>query len=96
MRKTELIREISKKTGTEKAVVETTIEAFMASVKEHVSNKEPVTLRGFGAFGVKKRAAKIGRNITQNTSMKLPAHFIPSFKPSKKFKERVKKSIKQV
>lgn len=94
MTKAEIVKEISKKTGIERTVVEATVEAFMNSVKEHISNKETVSLRGFGNFIVKRRAAKIARNISKNTAIQLPAHFIPAFKPSKKFSERVKKSVK--
>ena len=94
MTKAEIVKEISRKTGIERALVEATVEAFMNSVKEHISSKETVSLRGFGNFIVKKRAAKIARNISKNTAIHLPAHFIPAFKPSKKFSEKVKKSVK--
>ena len=93
MIKAEIIKEIAKKTGIERAVVEATIEAFMVAVKEHVSNNETVSLRGFGNFIVKKRAAKIARNISKNTTISLPARYIPAFKPSKKFKDKVKKMV---
>jgi DNA-binding protein HU-beta len=94
MTKAEIIKEISQKTGIERTSVEATVENFMNSIKEHISKKESISLRGFGNFIIKKRAAKTARNISKNTSIKLPEHFIPAFKPSKKFKERVKKAIK--
>ena len=94
MRKNQLISEISEKTGIEKPKVEATLEAFMTSVKEHILKKESVSLRGFGNFIVKKRAAKIARNISKNTAINLPAHYIPKFKPAKKFLEKVKKGVK--
>jgi DNA-binding protein HU-beta len=90
MKKSELIKEIATKTGTERAQVETVVETFMILVMQHVTNKEYVALRGFGSFGLKKRAAKIGRIISKNTPIKIPAHFIPAFKPSKKFIRKLK------
>jgi DNA-binding protein HU-beta len=91
MRKIDLINEISKKTGIEKLKVEAAVEAFMSSVKEHIFNKENVSLHGFGSFVIKKRAPKIARNISKNTAIELPAHYIPAFKPSRKFSGKVKK-----
>ncbi len=94
MTKAEIVKEISEKTGIERSVVEATIEAFMTSVKEHIIRKETVSLRGFGNFIIKRRAAKVARNISKNTAINLPAHHIPAFRPSKKFSEKVKKSVK--
>jgi DNA-binding protein HU-beta len=94
MTKAEIVKEISEKTGIERAVVEATIEAFMTSVKDHIIRKETVSLRGFGNFIIKRRAAKIARNISKNTAINLPAHYIPAFRPSKKFSEKVKKAVK--
>jgi DNA-binding protein HU-beta len=93
MTKAEIIREISQKTGIDRVVVEATIEAFTNAVKENLANNEPVSLRGFGNFVIRKRAAKIARNISKNTAIQLPAHYIPAFKPSKKFKDKVKKGV---
>ena len=89
MKKIELVKEIASKTGIERSQVERVIETFMASVMQNVANEEYVALRGFGSFGLKKRAAKIGRIISRNTPIEIPAHFIPAFKPSKKFTRRL-------
>jgi len=94
MTKADIINEISEKTGIEKLVVQTTVEAFMKSVRNNMADGKNIYLRGFGTFLVKKRAEKIGRNISKNTSVVIPAHFIPSFKPSKNFSDRVKKNVK--
>jgi len=90
MRKVEIFKEISEKTGIEKDVVESIIEVFMDSVQEHVSSKERVSLYGFGNFITKKRAPKIARNISKNIIMHLPAYYTPVFKPSKRFSKRLK------
>ncbi|MBK8848291.1 MAG: integration host factor subunit beta [Bacteroidetes bacterium] len=94
MTKADLVNEISAKTGIDRLIVLNTVEAFMKTVKNSISQNDNVYLRGFGSFIAKKRAAKIGRIITRNTSIEIPEHFIPAFKPAKSFAERVKKSIK--
>ncbi|MEA2042568.1 MAG: HU family DNA-binding protein [Bacteroidota bacterium] len=94
MTKADLVNEISKKTGIEKVSVQKTIEAFMESVKDSLIEDENVYLRGFGSFITKKRAKKTARNISKNTTITIPEHFIPAFKPSKAFVSRVKKNVK--
>jgi len=94
MTKADIVNDISEATGIEKAAVQTTVEAFMESVKSSLSNGENVYLRGFGSFVVKKRAEKTGRNISKNESIIIPAHYIPSFKPSKTFSGLVKENVK--
>lgn len=90
MTKSEIVTEISKQTGVEKSEVLKTLEAFMETVKTSVESGKNVYLRGFGSFVVKKRAAKTARNISKNTTIQIPAHNIPFFKPSKAFTEKVK------
>ncbi len=85
MTKADIVNEITKKTGTDKQTVLNTIEAFMETVKESLSQEENVYLRGFGSFIVKKRAQKTARNISKNTTIIIPEHNIPSFKPAKTF-----------
>jgi DNA-binding protein HU-beta len=94
MTKADIVNEIAEKTGIEKVAVQATIEAFMKSVKTSLSNGDNVYLRGFGSFVVRKRAQKTGRNISKNTTIIIPAHFVPSFKPAKVFVERIKKTVK--
>lgn len=92
MTKAELITQISEKTGIEKMQVQNTVEAMMKVVKGSLVNKEPVYLRGFGSFIVKRRAEKTGRIIKKNMAIIIPEHYIPAFKPAKTFAERVKKA----
>ena len=63
---------------------------FMRGALESGNN---VYLRGFGSFIIKRRAEKTGRNISKNTTIKIPAHNIPAFKPSKVFVDVVKESV---
>ena len=90
MTKAEIITEISTKTGIEKVDVQETVEAFFKVVKSSMVGGENVYVRGFGSFVVKKRAKKTARNISKNTAIIIPEHFVPSFKPAKTFVEKVK------
>ncbi len=94
MTKADIVNEISKNTGIEKVTVQKTVEAFMESVKDSLEDGKNVYLRGFGSFVVKKRAEKTARNISKNTTIIIPAHNIPSFKPAKTFVSKVKNNIK--
>ncbi len=94
MTKAEIVSEIANRTGVEKVTVLNTIETFMEVMKDTMSKGENVYLRGFGSFILKRRAEKIGRNITKNTSIKIPAHYIPAFKPAKPFATEVKNNVK--
>ena len=94
MTKADIVAEIAEKTGLEKVDVQTTLEAFMNEVKESLEGGENVYLRGFGSFIIKERAKKTGRNISKNTTIIIPAHNIPSFKPAKVFVDGVKTKVK--
>lgn len=91
MTKAEIVNEISKKTGIDKITVLTSVEAFMETVKDSLVEGENVYLRGFGSFILKKRAQKTARNISKNTTIIIPEHNIPAFKPAKTFVGSVKK-----
>ncbi|MCF0175778.1 MAG: integration host factor subunit beta [Bacteroidales bacterium] len=91
MTKAEIVNEVAKSTGVEKTQVQAVVEAFMESVKGSLENGNPVYLRGFGSFIIKHRAEKAARNITRNTTLTIPAHDIPAFKPAKVFVDQVKK-----
>ena len=94
MRKADIVSEIINKTGIEKVAVEATVEAIMDVIKTSMSKGENIYLRGFGTFLLKKRAKKVGRNISKGTSVNIPAHMIPQFKPAKEFLEEVKIKVK--
>lgn len=90
MTKAEIVNEVAKATGLEKVAVQSVIEASMESIKNSLIKGEPVYLRGFGSFIIKHRAQKAARNITKKTTMTIPAHDIPAFKPAKSFAVSVK------
>ena len=90
MTKADIVKSISKSKGINNITVLNIVEAFMAEVKDSLAEGENIYLRGFGTFGIKKRAQKTARNISKNTAIIIPAHNIPSFKPSKEFASKVK------
>ena len=94
MTKADIVNEISKSTGVEKVVVQKTVESMMDVIKDSLAAGDNVYLRGFGSFIVKKRAEKTARNISKNTTIIIPAHNIPSFKPAKTFIGSVKTKVK--
>lgn len=94
MTKADIVNAISENTGIEKMAVQKTVEAFMESVKGSLINGEDVFLRGFGSFVVKTRAEKTARDMAKNTTITIPAHNIPAFKPAKSFVSEVKSNNK--
>jgi DNA-binding protein HU-beta len=95
MTKADIVNEIAKNTGIEKVTVQKTVEALMETVKDSMAKGSNVYLRGFGSFIVKKRAKKTARNISKNTTIIIPAHNIPAFKPAKSFITKVKSHVKK-
>ena len=94
MTKAEVVSKIASKTGVEKVTTIAIVESFMSEIMSAVSENEAVFLRGFGTFKAKKRAKKTGRNIKKNTTIIIPEHHIPSFKPAKIFVQDVKNKVK--
>ncbi len=94
MTKADVISKIANKTGIDKGDVSASIEAFFSVVKDSMAGGENIYVRGFGSFVNKKRAKKIARNISKNTAIVIDAHYVPSFKPSKVFVEKIKNSNK--
>ena len=90
MTKADIVNEIAKSTGVEKVMVQTIVEAFMDNVRNSLIENNPVYLRGVGSFIIKKRATKVARNISKNTTITIPEHNIPAFKPAKSFVTKVK------
>ena len=89
MTKAELVRAISEKTGVDQGSVLASVEGLMDVVMSALKRKENVYLRGFGTFDLKHRAEKTARNIKENTTIVVPAHDLPHFKPCKEFADSV-------
>lgn len=94
MTKADIVAQVAEQTGMERNEVQKVVESFMENVKGAMVSGENVYFRGFGSFIIKERAEKIGRNISKKTSITIPAHNIPAFKPAKSFVEKVKDNVK--
>ena len=94
MTKADVINQIAEKTGIDKADVSASVEAFFSIVKNNMSSGQNIYIRGFGSFINKKKARKIGRNITKNTAIVIDEHYAPKFKPSPEFVDLIKASEK--
>ncbi|MEI8045827.1 MAG: HU family DNA-binding protein [Bacteroidota bacterium] len=94
MTKAEIIQNIVNKSGVEKSTVTVIVEAFMATMKQSMIDGNNIYLRGFGTFLLKKRAEKKGRNIIKGTTVQIPAHVIPAFKPADEFESQVRSNVK--
>jgi DNA-binding protein HU-beta len=95
MTKADLVSKITDKTGVEKIAVQATVESLMTTIIDAMESGENVYLRGFGSFVIKKRAEKTGRDISKNTTLIIPEHFVPTFKPAKTFVNDVKNKLKK-
>ena len=92
MTKADIINKISKEKGVDKLQTTIVLEAFMDVVKEKMIDGNNVYLRGFGSFILKRRKQKLARNISKNTTLIIPEHDIPAFKPCKEFLQAVKEN----
>lgn len=90
MTKAELVIDVALKTGLPRTEIMTVVEAAMESIEDKMAEGENIYLRGFGSFICKKRAQKVARNISKKTSIIVPEHNIPAFKPSKEFIQKLK------
>ena len=94
MTKADIVKEVAKGTGVDKAVVLVCVDAWTEEIKKALENNKNIYMRGFGSFIVKKRAAKTARNILKNVAVHVPACAVPSFKPAKEFSDRIKSNVK--
>ena len=89
MRKADLISEVAMSTGYDKKTVTVITEGLMKEIKKNMAKGEEVYLRGFGSFVLKARKERMARDITARTSVFVPAHCVPDFKPAAEFCEAV-------
>jgi DNA-binding protein HU-beta len=92
MTKIEMVKIVAQKTGIDQVTVLAAVEGIVDTIKEALVEKENVYIRGWGTWTLKHRAKKTARNISKNTTLVIPAHDIPYFKPCKDFMEQVAKA----
>lgn len=91
MNKAELIAAAAEQAGLSKKDTETVINAAIDAIVASLQKGDKVQLVGFGAFEVKARAERIGRNPRTKEQIKIPASKVPVFKPGKALKDAVSK-----
>ena len=91
MNKTELVAAVAEKTGMSKKDSEKAVIAAFDSITEALAAGEKVQLVGFGAFEVKERNARVGRNPKTKETIEIPASRVASFKVGKALKDAVSK-----
>lgn len=90
MNKTELIKDIARRTGFAKKDIKKMLQEFENSVVTALHNDEKVTMLGFGTFKTTERNPRKGRNPKTGAELLIPAHTAPVFK----FSGSIKKSFK--
>ena len=91
MNKAELVSAVAEKTGMSKKDSEKAVNAAFDTITEALAAGDKVQLVGFGAFEVKERGARIGRNPKTKEEIEIPASRVASFKVDKALKEAVTK-----
>ena len=88
--KKQLVDQIAAKTDATKTDINTILDAYIDVVKSNVAEGNKVQLVGFGAFELRHRAARKGRNPQTGDEIEIPASEVPAFKPGKALKDAVK------
>ena len=91
MNKTELVNAVAEKTGLSKKDSEKAVSAVFESITASLVAGDKVALVGFGAFEVKERPARVGRNPRTKEEIAFPASRVASFKVGKALKDAVAK-----
>jgi DNA-binding protein HU-beta len=90
MTKQELVNRVAGGAQVSSEATEKVINETMFEIKKALAQGRNIYLRGFGTWLPKERKAKVARNISRGTSVHVPAHRVPFFKPSKEFKDLLK------
>ncbi len=91
MNKAELIADVAAKAGLSKKDSEKAVNAALEAITASLQSGEKVQLVGFGAFEVKERGARVGRNPQTKEEIEIPASRVASFKVGKALKDAVAK-----
>ncbi len=91
MKKEDLVKIISKRTGLSQRKVLAVVNSFISALREGIEKDGKVVLVGFGTFEVKTRKARKGRNPRTGNPIDIPAKKYVRFKPGKALKEKVEK-----
>ena len=91
MNKSELVDDVSSKSGLSKADSGRAVDAVIDSITGALKKGKDVRIVNFGSFDVANRAAKAGRNPQTGATIQIPASKRPRFKAGKALKDAVNK-----
>ena len=89
MTKADIVDKVAGGTGLTKLETEAIIEGFFATVIGALRDGHGIEIRGFGSYKVKKKNPRNARNPKTGEKVFVDEHYVPTFKFSKEFKERV-------
>lgn len=89
MNKTELIAAVAEKAGIEKKDAAKTVAAVLDTITETLAKGDRIQLPGFGAFEIRERSARVGKNPITGEMIQIPAAKVPAFKAGKALKDAV-------
>jgi integration host factor subunit beta len=69
--------------------IEVIVDTVIDEMSDALANGDRVEIRGFGAFSVKEREARVGRNPRTGESVEVPAKKMPAFKAGKALRDRL-------
>lgn len=89
MNKKELVNSVASEAGISKAEASRVVDALIRVVTKALKKNERVLLVGFGAFSIRKRAARQGRNPMTGAAIKIAAAKTPAFKSGRALRDAV-------
>lgn len=90
MLKSELITKLAAEYGhLRQEDLEKVVNVILDEISDTLAKGDRVELRGFGAFSVRKREARKGRNPRTGEPVEVPAKAVPFFKAGKELRARV-------
>ena len=89
MNKTQLAEAIAAETGLTRSMSLKAVDAVFEAIADSLVQGEKVVLVGFGAFEVRQRKGRVGRNPQTGEPVEVPARRVPAFSAGKLLKERV-------
>ena len=91
MNKSELIEELSERTGRSPKLIDQTVRIFFDRIKNALSAGDKVEIRGFGSFTLKKYRGYFGRNPKTGETVEVKPKQLPVFRTGKDLRSRVNK-----
>ncbi|AEG15185.1 histone family protein DNA-binding protein [Desulfofundulus kuznetsovii DSM 6115] len=89
MTKADLIKAVAEKADLTQKAAARAVDAFIEAVQEAVGKGEDVRIPGFGAFVVKERAERQGRDLRTGEVITIPARKVVAFRAGKELREAV-------